>query len=363
MLEKSFRSLGALSQKRSKTIILLWIAAIIFLAPFAGLLFSETSYNLASGIFPSNSMSSQAQKLLHDNFPSSASQAGDQSLVIVTTGTNVNQRNVVGHFLTMDSLLVSYLNSSSLRGNITSIFTVEKNTILQLSYAAKGELAGTYSLLNTTTNGIMAINSTLNRTLGMVYGIPALFLYCLDVTHGNVTSANKDVLLNISAEGNLVSLYYTTFYGYWNSSDIPNLTMRTYYSISQDILNTSSQYYQFSVTYGLLHQISVSIMQNFSLSDFSLSTSSDLGHFFSYVYNFTEMQFVPSLSSNSEVNSLVVSGLDLTIQDFFNVSYSVQGLQATGAYGSTAVRLVSHGIQASLEYNPFAAAQPQYLTP
>ena len=363
MLEKSFRSLGVLSQKRSKTIILLWIAAIIFLAPFAGLLFSETSYNLASGIFPSNSMSSQAQKLLSDNFPSSVSRAGDQSLVIVTTGTNVNQRSVVDHFISMDGLLVSYLNSSSLKGNITSIFTVEKNTMLQLSYEAKGELAGTYSLLNTTTNGIMALNSTLNRTLEMVYGIPALFLHYLSATGGNVTLANSEVLKNISAEGNLVNLYYTTFYGYWNTSDISNLTMRTYYSISQDILNTSSQYYQFSVTYGLLHQISVSIMQNFSLSDFSLSTSSDLGHFFSYVYNFTEMQSVPSLSSNSEVNSLVVSGLDLTIQDFFNVSYSVQGLQATGAYGSTAVRLVSHGIQASLEYNPFAAAQPQYLTP
>jgi RND superfamily putative drug exporter len=360
VLEKSFRSLGTFSQKRSRTIILLWIAAIVLLAPFAGLLFSETSYNLASGIFPSNSMSSQAQKLLHDNFPSSVSQAGDQSLIIVTTGTDVNQRNVVDRLLTMDSLLVSYLKSRNLSGNITSIFTVENSTMQQMSHLAKGELAGTYSLLNTTASGITALNSTLNGTLRMVYGIPALFLNCLKVAGGNASLANSYVMKNISAEGYTVRLYYTTFYSYWNSSVNSNLTMRTYYAISQDILNSSSQYYQLSVANGLLHQMSVSLMQNFSLSDFSLSTNSERTHFFSYVYNFTEMQFVPSLSSSSEAMSLIVSGLNLTVQDFFNVSYSVQG-QGGDIYGSTAVTLVSHGIQASLEYNPFIAANPMYL--
>ncbi|MBX8632425.1 MAG: MMPL family transporter [Thermoplasmata archaeon YP2-bin.285] len=362
MLERSFKSLGAVSQKHSRKVVLLWIIAILLLAPFAGLLFSETTYNLASGIFPSNSMSSRAQHLLNENFPNESSKAGDQSLVIVTTGTDINSRNVVDSLLEMDSGLLSYVHGEGMSGNVSSILTVENSSMTSMSGVASGEMKGSYELLNSTAQSIKVLNASLNGTLRMIYGVPALFLSNFEKT-GNASQANSLTYSEIEGEGQVVTIYYMTFYGYWNSSDISGLLQRTNYSIQQTVTNQTSPYYKLSVSVPQLHQMSLSLMQNFSLSDFQLSNETNLLHFYSYVRSYTYAVFVPALSSQGSAVRLITIGLNLTVAQFFNDSFTLSLNFSYRAVGITAAELVKGGLENTLRGNPYIELNSRSILP
>jgi RND superfamily putative drug exporter len=355
MLEDAFRRLGRFSQKNSGKLIVAWVIALIVLGPFAPMLFSETSYNLSSGIFPSNSMSAQAQRYLSEYFPNDAS-AGNQSLVVVTTGTDVNSPAVISNFNTMQSGISGYLKSNGINGSVTSILTVENSTLSGISTGAKIELNATYIMLYQTNFAIYELNSTLNQTLQMIYGVPSLFLHNYAGSGNNSSAANTETLSQLSSTGALVNAYYKSFYSFWNNSSISVVSVRADYSVNQAVNNqTSSNYYTLSVQQEPLHIISVSLLQNFSLSDYSPATANDRAHYDAYAYRYTLYAILPSLDSNKSVSSFINSDLNITSVTFFNDAFYLPQPASPSKITAQSVGLVAKGLESTLRLNPYVA--------
>ena len=354
MLENAFRRLGRFSQKNSGKLIAAWVIALIILGPFAPMLFSETSYNLSSGIFTSNSMSARAQKYLSEYFPNAAS-AGKQSLVVVTTGTDVNSPAVISEFNTIQSGISGYLKSNGIKGSVTSILTVENSTLSGVSTGAKIELNATYPLLYQTNLALYKLNSTLNQTLQMIYGVPSLFLKNYAGSNNNSSAANSKTLSDLSTSGNLVDDYYKSFYSFWNNTSISAVPTRAIYSVNQAVNNQSSQYYALSVQQEPLHVISVSLVQNFSLSDYSSATATERAHYDAYAYLYTLSAILPSLNSNKTVYTFINSDLNITPTTFFNDAFYLPQPAPPSKITAQSVSLVAKGLASTLKLNPYVA--------
>ncbi len=353
MLERTFARVGAFSQRNSGKIIVAWIIALVILGPFAPMLFGETSYNISSGIFPSNSMSAEAQKYLAEYFPHEAS-AGGHSLVIVTTGTDVNSPAVIASFSTIQNDVTGYFAAHGIRGNVTSALTVENSTLTGITHGAKIELNATYALMSRTNQAIYGLNSTLNQTLQMIYGVPSIFLSNYSVSN-NSSAANNFTLRQIKGEGSLVRVYYGSFYGYWNASAITSEANRTDYSINQAIDNLSSQYYNLSVHNEPLHTMSLSLERNFSMLNYSQAIPANRLHYYTYAYMYTLAAILPSLDSNTSVVSFLNSDLNITTAAFFNDAFYLPQPSTPADVTARSVGLVAAGIDSGMRFNPLVS--------
>lgn len=362
MLEETFARIGSFSQRNSGKIIVAWVIFIVVFGPFAPMLFSETSYNISSGFFPSNSMSAHAQKYLAQYFPKEAS-AGSQSLVVVTTGTDVNSPGVVSAFGAIQTGVNGYLRSQGVGGNVTSILSVENSTLTTITYGAKKELNATHMLLSQTNGAVTTLNVTLNRTLQMIYGVPSLFLSYYAAVN-NSSEANNLTLRQLNGADTLVTLYYNTFYGYWNSSRISASAPRAYYAINQTVNNGTSTYYAVSVQNSSpLHSISASIAGNFSLSDYAQNNTPDRVHYDAYAYMYILSAVLPGLGSNSSVVSFLQTDLNITASDFFDNAFSLPQPATSAAVTARSVSLVAKGLESNMRSNPLVSAVPAYVAP
>ncbi len=362
MFESAFESMGRLSEKHSGKLIILWIVIIVLLAPFATLLFGMTSYDISSGIVPSNSMAVRADKLLATYFPSSApSSNSSNSLVVVTTGTSINDASVISAYLSAQSLAASYLSGQGVRSNITSVLTVEKSTLVAFSDGAVQELNATQALSTQLNGEVHQLNQSLNSSLQMIFGLPALYLFYLNATGSPAISYDQTEPAAASSPVSLV--YFNSFSGYFNTSAVPDPFLRASSAIYSAVTNTSSPYYVLSTGIEPLHQISVSLLGNFSLATFSLSTQSERNAFYQYVHNYSYATVVPALAGNSTVSAFIADQLNTTVPAFFEAVYYGGQLAATPAMQRTVALLVSRGLELSLAYNPLLTVNKGTMAP
>lgn len=355
MFESSFETLGRISEKHSGKLIIAWIVIMVLLAPFASLLFGMTSYDVGSGIVPANSMANRADNLLSTYFPGSATGNGSgNSLVIVATGTNVNDASVITAYFSAQSLMAKYLSGQGVSANITTVVTVEKNTLVGFASGAREELNATYPLLSQLNSEVYQLNTSLNSTLQMVYGIPALFLSLVSQGYTN-TSAYSAVMSQVG-QNPISAAYLSSFYGYYNASGIPLPAESTVYAINNAVTNQSSPYYNISVANQPLQAMSFSILSNFTLSDFSTPSI-----YYSYLHNFSYSSIVPVLSTNASIAGFIQGQLSTTIPAFFELAYNNGQAAPASQLEKTAVTLVGNGLSAALTGDPLLAVNPSAM--
>ncbi len=360
MFESAFESIGSASEKHSGKIIIAWIAIIVMLAPFAAMLFGMTSYDISSGIVPSNSMAVRADNLLSTYFPGSAPGGNaSNNLVVVTTGTSMNDASVISAYMSAQSLASRYLSGQGVSANLTSAVELEKSTLISFSSGALEEFNGTYSLLSELNSQAYQLNMSLNSTLQMIYGIPALYLTVLAQT-GSPYAA---YLTTQSEIGNVTipNVYLGSFYAFFNGSSIPNTTQRAVYSIYSAVTNSSSQYYAVAAANQPLLLMSSSILTNFTLADFSLTTQSQREHYYSYAYNYSYATIVPALLSNESVSSFIEVQLNITVPAFFGIAFNITQPSNSQELTITSASLTSGGLASSLAFNPLISVKRALL--
>jgi len=362
LFESAFERLGRISRKNSGKIIIGWVIIILISLPFSTALFGLTSYDIAKGIVSSNSMAVKASNLLSEYFPSAApSTDSGNSTIILTTGTDVNNAEVISDYLTTQSLIEKFLSGQGISGNITSIVTIERQTMLNFSSSALMLMNGTTALIHSINLRLTTINETLRQTVGLLYGVPSLFLTYLKATDGDEGIAYNLTLENITGEGTAAIIYFRSFLSFFNqtSYQLPVLE-RANYSVAEAIFNSTSSFatllnadLQFKFTV-------LSVYSNFSFSDFNLDSTSNMTHFDNYAYNFMSSEIVPGLSSQNATSLLLLS-LNITGESFFS---DVMKLPQPANADETlllASHLVSAGLATPLEYNPLLYYRPSVL--
>lgn len=224
MFEKNFRSIGKFIVKNRKKIIVFWVLFFLIMIPFATMFFSDVSYNLSSGIVPKNSQSYRSQALLSQYFPSLNS-SNSSSLVVVTTGTSVN--NQTGQLISLQNTLQEGLRNSSYHyQSIESIFTIERGILSNFSRLLLTESNYTYPLLNITNTNLYSLTSGYNETGSLIFGIPVLYLenftkmynYTRNPNSSNSEAYNYTANILSNSKNHVGLSYLNNFSRYWNSS-------------------------------------------------------------------------------------------------------------------------------------------------
>lgn len=360
MFESAFESLGRTSERHSGKLIIAWIAIILLLAPFAGMLFGMTSYDISSGIVPPNSMAVRADNLLSEYFPgSSTGNNTSNNMIVVTTGTSINDASVISSYIYAQSLASKYLSGQGISSNITSVVELEKKTLTGFSSGALEEMNATYDISTQLAAQMYQLNTTLNSTLQMIYGVPAMFLGMLGQT-GSPYAAYQLSLQQLGG-ATVPSVYLGSFYSYFNGSGIPNVTQNAVYSIEQAVTNSSSQYYALASANQPLQAISYSILGNFTLADFSLVTQPQRQHYYSYAYDYSFSSFVPGLSSNQSIRAFIVNQLNTSVPSFFGKLFNISQPASPQQLKQASVAFTAHGLSASLEFNPLLSVNQNTL--
>ncbi|MGC8609396.1 MAG: MMPL family transporter, partial [Thermoplasmata archaeon] len=112
MFEGTFRKIGKFSEKHNRSVIVGWLVVLVIMAPFATLLLSETTYNIASDIVPANSMANTASNLYSQQFSSTDSgNSNVSSFIILSNDTNINDITTLNALNDMQKNITSYLQS------------------------------------------------------------------------------------------------------------------------------------------------------------------------------------------------------------------------------------------------------------
>ena len=146
MFEKQFRSIAKFAIKNRKKIIIAWIILFLVLSPFAVDFISNTNFNFANGLVTKQSESFNANLTYSEQFGSAVQQ--DPTMVIVTTGTDINNPHDAAQLIELQHNLTSYFSSNNLGFlNLQSIFTVEKSILSSVTSNATLQLNGTKQLI------------------------------------------------------------------------------------------------------------------------------------------------------------------------------------------------------------------------
>lgn len=338
MFESAFERMGRFSARHSGKVIIFWIVLMLLLAPFASLLFTQTSYNIGNSITPPNSMATIADNLQSQYFGVNASGTGsNDTLVVVTTGTNMNQNAAVLALLNSQNAVSSNLSGSGIASNFTSIVNVENSTLSGVAGFVGAMVNATYPLLVTLNNQSNQLNGTLNLLSGIIFGAPGTYL-------ANYSYSKQVLLLNDSASrGNAYNnasiylssflpasmlpigmLYLGTFSGYLNSMGVTPTNIS--YAINQTISSPTSPYFALSSnsTTADLYFMSQAINQNFTFHDF-LGAAQNFPAMFNsnFSLNYTVSTIATGLEQNSTISGLLNNELNLTAPALVKDAFSL----------------------------------------
>ena len=353
MFERSFERIGRFSEHNSGKVIIFWLVALILLAPFSTLLFSETSYDIGSSIVPQNSMSSKASALQSEYFGSSISSGSNSSLLIVTTGTDVSNQTSLAKLMSTQNQVTDYLNSNGTKGTFTTIINVENSTLSGVGLLALNLINGTYPLLSQVNLQETLLNQSINSTLGMVYGIPAYYITNYRINGNNESGAYKNTTkFLIGSSGNLTisMLYLDSFTRYENSTLSSNHTANNTtinYAIINATGNLSSPFvrnlsHMQSAGGPQILAISRSISSNFTYKEYMNRIGA--AEYDKFVYNFV-VPFVSSqLSLNSTLTGFLTNELGITPVTLVSDAFSLHDYATPREISSLTDVIVSQGV-------------------
>lgn len=327
MFEGAFEKLGRTSAKHSGKVIIFWILLLVLLTPFASLLFSETSYNLGGSITPTNSMANIASNLQTAYFGGNGTSASNQSMVIVTTGTYVNQSSGFSAIAQSQNSVSSYLKSQGISSNFTSIVNIENSTLRGTGLYASAILNGTYPLVSSINTQTVQLNQTLVAVNSTLFYFPAIYLKLYEKYHSNTTIAYVSTIGAINAASaslgpiltNFTLIYFNTFVSYLNTTT-PSVT-NVSSSINETFAKANSfTYLSRNQTYVQLYGIAYTLQQNFTFAQATFGPEFN-STFSRFTDNFVVSQVSTGLASNSTVSKFITNQLNVSVADFVNMSY------------------------------------------
>lgn len=349
MFEGAFERLGKISEKHSGKIIIFWVVLLIVLTPFASLLFSETSYDLGGSITPANSMSTQATNLQTAYFSAGGTGAtsSNQSMVIVTNGTDMNQNSAVMALLNSQNDISSYLSGQGLTYNFTSVVGTENSTLSGVATLASAFINGTFPLLKEMNLQSLNLSSSLLNLSQLIYAIPANYYANYSYMYGfsgyNNTVANLSAYINttqviesqFSSSPELAFLafsYFNAFSYFINSTIEVNpvnqlLTAQDFnFSIVQTVTNlTLSKFVQDALTHNETQTLGLAqaLALNLSFEKFvSPDQSAYNQSYANFTRNFVVYTLSTALASNSTVESFLSNQLNITSDQLVSLAYA-----------------------------------------
>lgn len=356
MFESTFEGIGRFSAKHSGKVIIFWIALMIVLAPFASLLFSQTSYDIGNSISPANSMSTKADNLQSLYFGGNGTAANSsQSMVIVTTGTDVNSNQAVNALLQSQNEVTQTLKNQGITANFTSILSVENSTLSGVAVLASAFINGTYPLIENLNNQSNQINATLNALSGIIFGAPGNYLNNYAVSNSSTTAYYNTTLFlaSLGLPSTLLPvafLYFNAFTGYLNST-LPTASpteFTTVFSnaIVQAVTNQTSYFalgLKTNSTTFPLYNMSYAIEQNFTFYDF---INPVLNFQVLFNQNFTKNYTVSFLSGqlllNSSVADFLHNELDLSAYNLTSYAFDLGAFPTTNETAALTDNIVSN---------------------
>ncbi len=357
MFESSFRKLAGFSSRHSTAIIVFWIVVIVVVGPFATLMFSNTSYDLGNSIVPANSQAQKASDLQSQYFASATGPGSNgSSLLIVTKNTSLDSQSGTSRLLSMEKDINSYLKGVQGFQNLTSVFTLENSTLYNFSKGLKEELNGTYSLISSMNSQMYTLNTSINQTIQLIYGLPALYLSVFNST-GTESSAYSATMAQTGGQLE-AQVYVNSFTKYWNSTYSyqanPILVMND--SISYALYNGASNFSILLAQNATQQAFTYSIAGGYSFLSYLGGTGEN-----AFARNYTISSFQSQLSSNSTLVSFINSSLNLSLKDFLEKVYDL-GLPATGVeILNQMIPMVASGTEASLNGSPVITYNSQAL--
>ena len=379
MFEKRFEAVGRFSERNSGKIIIFWIILILVLAPFASLLFHETSYDLTSSIVPPNAMATKSANLesqYFQNNSTSGSGNGTQSMVMVTTNTSINSTPQMGDMISAQNSVKQYLISQGINVSFQSIVETENETLHGVAAAASGFLALAYPLLDHLAQSSYSINQSINASLSIIIGIPAYYLGTLLKPNSPFTAYNVTIeFIDEISASNLIFKqigipYFNTFAAFFNESFAQSSKVLN--DINSSIIGASLNQSLNATLKGMIlqggsigsfaslfYQAKVPIAVTFNVTGYPVNTD---GHLYSrFAYNFTVPILAQGISSNSTIVSALQNDLNVTpielAGDAFNLSQPADSI----ALQSESDRVVSNGIINYFRGSPLIAINPESI--
>ncbi|MEM2268719.1 MAG: MMPL family transporter [Thermoplasmata archaeon] len=345
MFEKSFHGLGKFAKKHSKSIIIGWIILALIFLPFISMIFQETSYDIAGSVVTSNTMSGKASNILQSEFGNQGNNSTTLDFILIENA-DVNSKNVTKNIISMQNSIMNNTILKKYNVSIQSIYTVEKDLLLNFSKNTKYFLDGVFELNNNTKfavnelytlgnyskeymNGIiflannvsssykLLINNT-EDSLYLIYGIPEyyknVFLYLLENNY-NIFNAEmgayletKSYIENYFNNSHLALDYFNNFTSFWNytMTDPGNSNQVEYYSIYMTVYNSS-----FSQKYSSIVPFWQILVNNFNINNFLNKTS---------IQNFVVYYLTNEISQDPTVLSLLPYGPQYFITSVINTN-------------------------------------------
>ncbi|WP_075057427.1 MMPL family transporter [Thermogymnomonas acidicola] len=380
MFERAFRRLALTVTRHSGKVIIIWLVILVLsLPPFAGILFNDTSYNIASDIVPANSMANTAQNLFNTYFGGGGNASSNSTLVIVTNGTPIDSvRGGIDLLASLQGAVASYLDSLGSGVNITSFLTVENETLQSFSNSSKALLNGTYSLLSTLNAEESELNQTTVGLAEVEYGLPAVFIRAFNASeaYGNVTVEDSVAYhAALSAAGDMPAQFsslatsYLDLFSYaWNSTVKENAPYSVLVQTGSGIVSgidgkpNGGFYRALNTTEPLLANITAGLAGNVTLEQYVENMQQFNSTLLSFSRAFAVNYTSSSLGNNSRAEELL-SALNLTPPSYIAEQSWASGKSMTGpVIEGWTVSDVEQGLIDSFSGNPEVQLNTQTLT-
>lgn len=341
MLEKSFEILGKFIKRHAIKFIIIWLVIALVLLPFSTMIFSETSYDIASSVVTSNSMSARASNIIQQQFPSQNTSGNATVDLVLVENANVSNRNVIKTFLEMRNAILNNETLKKYNVSVSDIYTIENDLMMNFSKNAKFLLNSTLMLNNKTKFLVLTLVGIGNYSIGYMNGV--VYLY------KNVRSSYIELLNNtnssLSIEFGIPEYFVNVFLYEVNTGHSINISNRIAYqttlsfiennltilqSVLVPYLQNFTYFWSFTMTDPSLYQIveEYSIRMTLYNSSFSNSFSNNemvsfwkvLGNYFN-VTNWQNFSTVKEFAINYIGNELsqnatVVKMLPLGVGNF-----------------------------------------------
>ncbi len=385
MFEKRFEAVGRYSERNSGKIIIFWIILVLVLAPFASLLFHETSYDLTSSIVPPNAMATKSANLEAEYFQNDSagrSNNGTQSMVLVTTNTSIGSTQQIGRLINAQNAVKHYLNGQAINVSFESILSTENETLHGVAAAASGFLSLAYPLMDQLAKNSYSINQSLNASVSIIIGIPAFYFGNLTEEKWNASAAYNNTLLDfIDKMGTPNSLfdlvgipYFNTFAAQFNisfqnkpsnpfddinSSILEAVANQTFNNTLNGIISSSASA-QTAFT-SLFYKAKLPIAETFKVEGYLKNTYGPL--YSGFAYNFTVPILAGGISSNTTVVSALNNDLNITPAELAGKAFNLSQPATPNAIRAESDRVVASGILNFFQGSPLIVINPKTILP
>ncbi|MEM0158919.1 MAG: MMPL family transporter [Thermoplasmataceae archaeon] len=355
MFENGFGRLGDFVSRNSGKVIIAWVVLLVVLTPFASLLFSETSYNIGSDIVPSNSMANIADKLQSEYFSSSNQSSNSSSLVVVLTGVNVSTPSGFQSLYRSQNLVNSYLRSNGLKGNVSSIITVENQTLMAVGNATLSMINATYPLLSGINSEAYFINQSGQLLSLGLFGSTQLYVenFSSTPTH-NKTAAIIYAASHMPPQLGYI-FNYTSFLNSFSENFTGNITSATIKSFNASQITVISPAQKL-----LIQHEAETLLNTFTYQDYNLADLAPFNlSFYKVASSFAYHTINESL--NSSVTGFITGTLNVSLKTFIYSAINTSQPATTDQIAGLADQYSSSGVMHVFSGNPLIYVRPQYI--